>query len=140
MTIRVLFIFANLLALVALVACGRESPLSTGTDEAMSARESTNATSLAASAQGEAEPKITICHVPPGNPENAHEITVAEASLRAHFPHGDTLGTCEGEPPPPVECAGECSLLDETCCIARIDCAWTLDELENGVCVVEPAE
>jgi hypothetical protein len=95
---------------------------------------------LAPSAQGEAEPKVTICHVPPGNPENAHEITVAEASLKAHFPHGDTLGTCEGEPPPPAECAGECSLLDETCCIARLDCAWTLDELENGMCVVEPAE
>ena len=141
MSLRGLFVFASIVALVALAACGGESPLSTGADPASSARESPNGTSLAAQAQGQAEPKVTICHVPPGNPANAHEITVAEASLEAHFPHGDTLGTCEGEPPPPVECAGDCSLLDETCCIARLDCSWILDELENGMCVVaEPAE
>src|SRR5262245_60054846 len=126
MSIRSLFVVASLFTLVVLAACEGESPLSTGADQAKSARESSNATSLAASPQGEAEPKVTICHVPPGNPENAHEITVAESSLKAHFPHGDTLGTCEGEPPPPVECAGECTLLDEACCVARIDCSWIL--------------
>lgn len=135
MSIRGLFVFANLLALVALVACTGESPLATGADEAISARETSNATSLAASAQGAAEPKVTICHVPPGNPDNAHEITVAEASLPAHFPHGDTLGTCAGEPPPPVECSGDCTELAQECCEARIDCAWTWDELENAMCV-----
>jgi hypothetical protein len=91
---------------------------------------------VAASSQTAKQTQVTICHVPPGNPENAHEITVAEASLPAHYPHGDTLGTCAGEPPPPVECAGDCTELGEDCCVARIDCSWTLDELENGMCVV----
>ena len=32
--------------------------------------------------------KITICHVPPGNPENAHEITIdLHAWENGHTPH-----------------------------------------------------
>jgi hypothetical protein len=37
------------------------------------------------------ENKITICHIPPGNPENAHLITVGEPAVVAHIAHGDTL-------------------------------------------------
>jgi len=37
---------------------------------------------------------ITICHVPPGNPDNEHPITVSEKALDAHLKHGDTIGTC----------------------------------------------
>jgi hypothetical protein len=40
--------------------------------------------------------KVDVCHVPPGNPENAQEISVsgnaAEAHLRNH--EGDTIGAC----------------------------------------------
>lgn len=38
--------------------------------------------------------KVTICHVPPGNPANAHTITVAAPAVAAHLAHGDTLGAC----------------------------------------------
>lgn len=38
--------------------------------------------------------KITICHIPPGNPDNAHEITIDESALPAHLAHGDTEGSC----------------------------------------------
>jgi hypothetical protein len=48
--------------------------------------------------------KVTICHVPPGNPENAHEITVSINALPAHLAHGDTIGPCEV---PPFEDCGE---------------------------------
>lgn len=41
--------------------------------------------------------KVTICHVPPGNPDNAKTITVGAPSARAHLSHGDTLGECEGD-------------------------------------------
>src|SRR3569623_3550059 len=38
--------------------------------------------------------KTTVCHVPPGNPGNAHTICVGTAAVPAHLDHGDFLGTC----------------------------------------------
>ena len=38
--------------------------------------------------------KITICHIPPGNPGNAHTIKVSGNAKNAHLAHGDTLGEC----------------------------------------------
>lgn len=37
---------------------------------------------------------VAICHVPPGNPGNAHTIVVGAAAVPAHTAHGDTLGAC----------------------------------------------
>jgi hypothetical protein len=53
--------------------------------------------------------KITLCHVPPGNPANAHTITVGGPAWNGHRNHkGDYLGPCQGAggpdggtPPPP---------------------------------------
>lgn len=39
--------------------------------------------------------KVVICHVPPGNPDNAHTISVSPGALEAHLAHGDTVGACE---------------------------------------------
>src|SRR5262245_46096013 len=41
-----------------------------------------------------AEPKVVICHVPPGNPQNRQTITVGASAVSAHLAHGDTLGEC----------------------------------------------
>jgi uncharacterized membrane protein YgcG len=39
--------------------------------------------------------KTTICHIPPGNPANAHTICVGNAAVPAHLEHhGDFVGTC----------------------------------------------
>ena len=38
--------------------------------------------------------RVTICHIPPGNPENPQTITVSENAVPAHLAHGDTLGPC----------------------------------------------
>ncbi|MEO6193299.1 MAG: calcium-binding EGF-like domain-containing protein [Thermoanaerobaculia bacterium] len=38
--------------------------------------------------------KVTICHVPPGNPSNFHTITVDDNALPAHLGHGDLVGAC----------------------------------------------
>ncbi len=38
--------------------------------------------------------KVTICHVPPGNPDNFHTISVGEKAVAAHLAHGDFLGSC----------------------------------------------
>ena len=40
--------------------------------------------------------KVTICHIPPGNPDNAHTITVGAPAVPAHLAHGDYLGECGG--------------------------------------------
>ncbi|NVO02984.1 MAG: carboxypeptidase regulatory-like domain-containing protein [Bacteroidetes bacterium] len=37
---------------------------------------------------------VTICHIPPGNPGNAHTITINSNALQAHLAHGDYLGSC----------------------------------------------
>jgi hypothetical protein len=39
--------------------------------------------------------KVTICHIPPGNPSNAHTITISESAWATHRDkHGDSLGAC----------------------------------------------
>ncbi len=38
--------------------------------------------------------KVTICHVPPGNPANSFTISVSENAVQAHLNHGDFLGEC----------------------------------------------
>jgi hypothetical protein len=38
--------------------------------------------------------RVVICHIPPGNPENAHTIIVDDDAVPAHLAHGDYLGRC----------------------------------------------
>lgn len=40
--------------------------------------------------------KIIICHIPPGNVDAKHTITISERALKAHLAHGDFVGACEG--------------------------------------------
>lgn len=42
-------------------------------------------------------PKVTICHKPPGNPANAHTISVNVHAWPAHKAHGDSLGDCSDD-------------------------------------------
>ena len=45
--------------------------------------------------QPENDKKITICHVPPGNPGNMHKITISYNALQTHLDHGDFI--CTGQ-------------------------------------------
>jgi cytoskeletal protein RodZ len=47
---------------------------------------------------GSDEEKVVVCHVPPGNPAKAHEITVGAPAVQAHLRHGDSEGPCGGQP------------------------------------------
>ncbi len=47
--------------------------------------------------QDDIEDQVTICHVPPGNPDNAHTIVVGAAAVQAHLNHGDFEGECDGD-------------------------------------------
>ena len=69
--------------------------------------------------------KVTLCHVPPGNPADAHTITVGESAVSAHLAHGDELGEC------PTGCRLNASLCDDAN-------ACTSDSCENGECAHEP--
>ncbi|PYQ02265.1 MAG: hypothetical protein DMF82_16565 [Acidobacteria bacterium] len=50
-----------------------------------------------------AQPKVTICHVPPGNPDNAHTITIGAPAVPAHLANhdGDAVGPCPEPTPTP---------------------------------------
>ncbi len=39
--------------------------------------------------------QVTICHIPPGDPDARHTIVVGEPAVQAHLAHGDELGTCD---------------------------------------------
>jgi hypothetical protein len=49
--------------------------------------------------ESEKAEKVTVCHMPPGNPDNAHTISVGAPALEAHLGHGDTEGECAGVAP-----------------------------------------
>jgi len=40
--------------------------------------------------------KVTICHIPPGNPDARHTLTIDGSAWPAHQAHGDTMGACGG--------------------------------------------
>jgi hypothetical protein len=46
------------------------------------------------SARQQYQEKVVICHIPPGEPENAHTISVSPNAVPAHLAHGDSLGPC----------------------------------------------
>lgn len=72
-----------------------------------------NNDSLAMSQAGSADSagggvgKTTICHIPPGNPANAHTITVGNPAVRAHLAHGDKIGSCVDRKPEKHKCSDE---------------------------------
>lgn len=43
---------------------------------------------------GPKEQLISMCHVPPGNPNKAHTIYVPESAVETHVDHGDYVGEC----------------------------------------------
>ena len=47
---------------------------------------------------GNNDNKVLLCHVPPGNPENAHTICISPNAVAAHIEHheGDHCGPCAG--------------------------------------------
>lgn len=48
--------------------------------------------------------KVLVCHIPPGNPDNAHEICVSTHAVAPHqAQHGDLVGLCDPPPPPPPD-------------------------------------
>lgn len=57
--------------------------------------------------------KTIMCHYPPGDPNNAHEVCVDESAVPAHESHGDTAGECVCDPEPTPECESHSDCLEE---------------------------
>jgi hypothetical protein len=74
--------------------------------------------------------KTTICHIPPGNPANAHTICVGNAAVPAHLAHGDFVGTCactsggvdaSGTVDAPLTPLGHCAAASAHCRSAHVN-------------------
>lgn len=39
--------------------------------------------------------KVTVCHIPPGNPEQKKTLCLPDSAIKAHLDHGDYLGICK---------------------------------------------
>ena len=42
--------------------------------------------------------RVLVCHIPPGNPSNAHAMSLPDSAVHAHLAHGDTFGRCDNGP------------------------------------------
>ena len=49
---------------------------------------------VAWSSAASGEKKVTLCHLPPGNPGEPQTISVGEAAVSAHLAHGDQVEAC----------------------------------------------
>jgi len=94
MTSKKLFRFGSSLIFGALVACTGPADSSmylTGTEE--QAVTGPNGDLICDDSH-----KVLLCHIPPGNPDNAHTICVDQHALNAHVQHhGDPAGACAGD-------------------------------------------
>lgn len=66
---------------------------------------------LSAASQG----KVDVCHIPPGNPANAHTINVSVNAVPAHLAHGDNLGSCGVSGPSCGDTGGSCGSSPSSC-------------------------
>jgi len=41
--------------------------------------------------------KSLVCHIPPGNPDNAHTIWISNKAVARHIAHGDHVGRCTAD-------------------------------------------
>ena len=76
--------------------------------------------------------KVCLCHVPPGNPGNAHTICVGAPAVQAHLKHGDSLGECDSN-----ACGGEAGVTCPTGEVCRKDLGDCSANAE-GTCVEVP--
>jgi hypothetical protein len=84
------------IGLATLAAAGCAKDLGTRPDSPLATTATADLDDMAA----DSVEKVTICHIPPGNPENRHTITVGAPAVEPHVRlHGDTIGECEEGPP-----------------------------------------
>ena len=103
---NVLHLGLALVAVFSIAACGGQ--------EREGALARTSQAAHSAEAKGGGEAKVTVCHIPPGNPDNRHEIEVGAPAVDAHIAHGDFLGSCT----PQCSGFGQACATNQDCCQA----------------------
>jgi len=77
--------------------------------------------------------KVAICHIPSGDPDNAHTIVIARAAVQSHLDHGDILGPCGGQATStPDTTAPNISNISSSVATNTADIIWNTDELSNS--------
>lgn len=80
--------------------------------------------------------KVAVCHIPSGDPDNAHTIVIARAAVQAHLNHGDALGPCEdgdqNAASTPDTTAPVISNISSSVATNTADIIWNTDELSNS--------
>lgn len=81
---------------------------------------------LALPAAAGAEKRVTVCHLPAGNPGNPQTISVGEAAVHAHLAHGDELGPCVAGCPSGCDdgnlCTSDSCAADGQCVHSTVSC------------------
>lgn len=81
--------------------------------------------------------RVELCHVPPGNPDEAHTITVSAEAAEGHLAHGDTRGECPDDGDPQDETAPELSNIAATnISTSSATINWNTDENADGTVYV----
>lgn len=76
--------------------------------------------------------KVEVCHIPPGNPDNFHTITISEKALAAHLSHGDLLGPCSQVCAALCDDGDHCTVDDTGDCEVQGCPAFPRDEVHCG--------
>ena len=79
--------------------------------------------------------KVTICHVPPGNPDNAHTISVSPNAANAHLAHGDYCGPCVSATCADDADCGEQEICVDGECVTPPECQTDEDCAGAEICV-----
>lgn len=97
------------------------------------------AIALVASAEiARADKKVTLCHLPPGNPANPHTISVGEAAVASHLAHGDLLGACTSGCPASCDDGNLCT---SDSCGANGECVHSPVSCDDGlVCTLDACD
>ncbi len=94
------FLLACLVGSILTVGCLGNQEAGTNATDATELRLKGDSQDSAAKAKDTTRtPKVSICHIPPGNPANAHTLVIGAPAVQAHLAHGDTLGECLPQPP-----------------------------------------
>lgn len=76
--------------------------------------------------------KVTICHIPPGNPDNPQTITVSESALGAHLAHGDSIGECQSGCQPGTSDCNDGNLCTSDTCLGNGECEHIAVNCDDG--------